>query len=194
MHGGLVERRGDDRVNLPGQSQIAGAEDIVHSGRSGGGALLADRDAVGRRVLQVEQRHASGLVGARFRIRDNGELREVSEPARGSLQDAPIPDHEWPAALEDNRMGQCLHHDLGTDPGRIAHGDRQQGSGVFTHADRVPESLMRRPPCRRRSAHSENARHLVRCTRTRALHDDRIASRGAGFLGEETVIGRAYSG
>jgi fumarate reductase subunit D len=52
---------------------------------------------------------------------------------------------------------------------------------------------MRHQPCDRRSAHSENARHPVRWTRIRAFHDDRIASRRAGFLTEETVSGNGYS-
>ena len=56
----------------------------------------------------------------------------------GSLQDAPIPDHDWPAALEDIRMGQCLQHDFGTDPGRIAHGDGNRRQFAFgRHAGHV---------------------------------------------------------
>ena len=90
-------------------------------------------------------------------------------------------------------MGQRLQHDLGADPGRIAHGDRQQRSGDFTHADRVQESIMRHEPCGGRLHTPRMREHPVRCTRIRAFHDDRIASRGAGFLSEETVSGKGYS-
>ena len=47
VHGGLVERRGDDRVDRACHRQIAGAKDIVDRRRAGGRAHLADRDASG---------------------------------------------------------------------------------------------------------------------------------------------------
>ena len=67
------------------------------------------------------------------RVRDDVELRNRPEPARGPLQDAPVADDERPAAREDVRMGERLQHDLRTDPGRIAHGDRQDGPDIIRH-------------------------------------------------------------
>ena len=133
MHGGLVERRGDDRVDLPCHGQVAGTENVGDGGRSGGGGLLSNRDAVGGRVLHVEQRHASRSICPVGGVLDQVELRGLPQPGRGALQDAPVPDDKRPAAPEDVRVGECLQHDLGTDPGRIAHGDRQDGPDNLRH-------------------------------------------------------------
>src|SRR5215213_2580752 len=149
MHGGLVERRGDDRIDLPCHGQIACAEDVIDGGRTGGGALLADRDAVGRRVFQVDQRHVPGLIGADLGVRDDVELRKLSKPPRGPLQDAPIPDHKRPAVLEDIDMSERLQHDLRTNSGRIAHGNGQEWFSRPRHL--VSKTTVNLPVCAKRS-------------------------------------------
>src|SRR5829696_5453857 len=90
-------------------------------------------------------------------------------------------------------MGECLQYDLRTDPGRIAHRDRQERSGGFTHADRVREPIMRHRSCGWRSSRSGDARHLARTAGTRTFQKNHIASRCAGFLPEQPARGRRFS-
>ena len=56
-------------------------------------------------------------------VSDSVESDIPIEPARGPLQDAPVANDEWPAALVDIRMGECFQDDFRTDSSRVTHRD-----------------------------------------------------------------------
>ena len=175
VHGGLVERRGHDGVRLACMVRSQ-AKDIVHRRPPGRRANLADQTATSAgRLPRPEPGRFRGVAT----VPGDSIVSNIgfgAHPARGPFQQAGIADHEWAAAVEEIAVGECLEDDLGADPGRIAHGDRQQRAVTSLHADRVQESIMRHQPCGRSLCTLENAcGHPVRCARIRAFHDDRIA-------------------
>jgi hypothetical protein len=116
----LVDRRGDDAADIARLRGANGTLDIVETGVAGPSIELAER-----RDIAVERHMLDGN-----RVRTGGEIERGSNHSGGALQHVAIAEDPDARPFVGRHVGQGLADNLGTDPGRVAHGDSDDG---FVH-------------------------------------------------------------
>jgi hypothetical protein len=121
----LVERRRHDHGDVVRERERHGLLDVAVGGLATGGRQLADLqrfDAGGRHV------HDGDF--ARCDLQRRGVVREAGADDRiGATQAVDVADDGGRGALFRRHVGERLDDDLGTDSGRVAHGDAEHGVG-----------------------------------------------------------------
>jgi hypothetical protein len=118
---GFRERRGDDCVDTAVQGEGRRGAHRIRGDGTGVGARAAEREISGNRagLDRIESK-----IGKRFGTIPNGrriDSRGMTRPRKEGW----FGDDENRAQLRQAVIGDRSRDDLGTDPGRIARGDRQ---------------------------------------------------------------------
>jgi len=126
----LVERRGADRVDAVGERELGGDAHV-----------LEGRFAGHRRDLSPRQ------VGGHTADVDDLEVDRDPADLGGRVEPCGVTDHQRIDHRPHVLAGEGLDHHLGTDPGRVAHRDRNGGPrGRGCHAPIMHRRAGNRPP------------------------------------------------
>ncbi|MNO67013.1 hypothetical protein D3C76_578140 [compost metagenome] len=129
VQGFLVQRRGADRIYLPGLGQLHRTGDETVGSVPGDGRQHAERQ-VCRNHIKVDAVDDTLLVASLGRGLDPANLDLGLDDVAGLLQAPGIADHQRAALLVDHGVGQALDDDFRSDTGRIAQGDSNDGEIV----------------------------------------------------------------
>ncbi len=119
LHRLLVQRRGDDGIDLAGLGEADCALDIGISGRARPRIDAPERQIGG----QPTRRQEIHLPGAGFGLggcRDDAQRQPGADDTDGAIEDRLIADDE---GRRQAALGPELGDNLGTDARRIAHGE-----------------------------------------------------------------------
>ena len=123
VQGFLVERGGADGVRLFGKGQPGGAFDKTVGGFSAGGRQFSE-GKIGRNHGDVDHVHRTRRVLAVGGLCDSIEGEIDARDLAGLTQASEVANDQRAATVKQVCVGKALHDDFGSDPGGIAHGDR----------------------------------------------------------------------
>ena len=129
-HGGLVERRGDDRIDAALQRELCRRHHRIDGGLAGP-RIDSRRLDIRRRLRPARHAaHHRGRAGRSFRSADLDDLLPPLLLCDGPPQNGRVPDDQRPATIVQRRLAPSAGDRLWPDSGRVAHRDGQQG---FVH-------------------------------------------------------------